>query len=191
MPKSEVIFLLEKMPQVLKPNTFAQFLKLLSLYTDGIMSRFEFMSLVEDIKVSDAADDTLKQLGGIIAAREESRRLHNYSLMKPLSELDIKRFFTEKDHISKSYYKLPVDFPNPICSGRYLLEEKAVCLTLNDEYCSITTGSELFKAKIKQDYEDNLFKVEDAMYAFDHEILRLQSVTTSLERELMQAKDWN
>ena len=127
MPKSEVIFLLEKMPQVLKPNTFAQFLKLLSLYTDGIMSRFEFMSLVEDIKVSDAADDTLKQLGGIIAAREESRRLHNYSLMKPLSELDIKRFFTEKDHISKSYYKLPVDFPSPICSGRYLSEEKAVC----------------------------------------------------------------
>jgi len=29
------------------------------------------------------------------------------------------------------------------------------------------------------------------MYAFDHEILRLQSVATNLERELMQAKDWN
>lgn len=29
------------------------------------------------------------------------------------------------------------------------------------------------------------------MYAFDHEILRLQYVATSLERELMQAKDWN
>jgi len=47
--------------------------------------------------------------------------------MKPLSELDIKRFFTERDHISKSYYKLPEDFPNPICSGRYLPEEETVC----------------------------------------------------------------
>lgn len=29
------------------------------------------------------------------------------------------------------------------------------------------------------------------MYMFDHEILRLQSVTTNLEKELMQAKDWD
>jgi hypothetical protein len=77
------------------------------------------MELVEDLKVSDAADDTFKQLAGIISAREDSRRVNNYFLMRPLSELDTKKFFTEKDHITKSYYRLPVDFPNPICSGRF------------------------------------------------------------------------
>lgn len=95
------------MPSALKPNSFTQFLKLLGLYTDGLVSRFEFMSLIEDIKVSEAADDTFKHLASIIGAREESRRSNNYFLMRPLSELDIKKFFNEKDHISKSYYRLP------------------------------------------------------------------------------------
>lgn len=122
------------------------------------------MELVEDLKVSDAADDTFKQLAGIISAREDSRRVNNYFLMRPLSELDTKKFFTEKDHITKSYYRLPMDFPNPICTGRFSPEDAEACKTLNDYYCSITTGSELFKAKTKQDYEDNLFKNEDAMY---------------------------
>ena len=84
------------------------------------------MDLVEDLKVSDAADDTFKHLHGIISAREESRRINNPH-MRPTSELDIKKFFSEKDHITKSYWKLPVDFPTPICSGRFSPEEAGPC----------------------------------------------------------------
>lgn len=148
LPKSEVTFFLDKIPAALKPNTYPQFLKLLQLYTDGLITKFEFMSLVEDFKVSDAAEDTFKNLASIISAREDDRKTKNF-LMKPLSEIDVKKFFSEKDHITKSYYRLPVDFHNPICTGRYLPEDEEACKTLNDFYCSISGGAELFKNKNK------------------------------------------
>ncbi len=46
--------------------------------------------------------------------------------MKPLSEVDVKQF-DMMDHITPSYYKLPKDFPNPICSGRLHKEEEVAC----------------------------------------------------------------
>jgi histone deacetylase complex regulatory component SIN3 len=66
--------------------------------------------------------------------------------MKPLSEVDVKQFDL-MDHITPSYYKLPEDFPNPICSGRLSKEDFVACSTLNDMICSVTTGSENFKLK--------------------------------------------
>jgi len=103
---------------------------------------------------------------GLISSRETSRRINN-NLMKPLSEVDVKQF-DMMDHITPSYYKLPKYFPNPICSGLLHKEEEAACSTLNDMICSVTTGSENFKLKQKQECEDLLFKNEDAMYVVDH-----------------------
>ena len=51
---------------------------------------------------------------------------------------------------------------------------------MNDIYCSIVTGSENFKFKQKYEYEDNLFKNEDAMYSIDHIILQYQTVLNQL-----------
>lgn len=60
----------------------------MSLYTDGVLSQFDFMALVEDLKQSDAADETLVNLKSLISGRENSRRANN-NLMKPLSEIDL------------------------------------------------------------------------------------------------------
>lgn len=52
--KAEVSFFLEKIPGVLKQgssqHSFTQFIKLFSLYTDGVFSMNEFFSLIEDIR---------------------------------------------------------------------------------------------------------------------------------------------
>jgi len=49
-----VSFFLEKIPGVLKQGSsqqaFTQFIKLFSLYTEGVFSMNEFFSLIEDIR---------------------------------------------------------------------------------------------------------------------------------------------
>ena len=101
----------------------------------------------------------------VLASQRESDRRAGNNLLKPLSEID-QLHFSPSDHVTPSYYKIPYNFPVPICSGR--LEEPAAEQTLCDRYCSITSGSENFKFKQKYEYEDNLFKNEDAMYLVDH-----------------------
>jgi len=83
-----------------------------------------------------------------------------------LSEIDLGQIRPE-DRVSSSYYRIPEDFPIPISSGRF----GDTTQVMNDVYCSIVTGSENFKFKQKYEYEDNLFKNEDAMYSLDHNIL--------------------
>jgi paired amphipathic helix protein Sin3a len=92
-----------------------------------------------------------------------------------LSEIDLGQIRPE-DRVSSSYYRIPEDFPIPISSGKVGLAAEV----MNDIYCSIVTGSENFKFKQKYEYEDNLFKNEDAMYSIDHIILQYQTVLNQL-----------
>ena len=121
--------------------------------------------MFEDIKAQDGlpsnAQDIMNQLQTIISGRESSRRVNN-NLLKPLSEIDMSQLRPE-DKISSSYFRLPDNFPIPVSSGR---DPKQTIM--NDQFCSIVTGSENFKFKQKYEYEDNLFKNEDVMYSLDH-----------------------
>jgi histone deacetylase complex regulatory component SIN3 len=118
-----------------------------------------------------------------MASQRESGRRAGNNLLKPLSEID-QHNFAPGDHVTPSYYKIPSDFPFPVCSGR---QDEPATAALCDRYCSITTGSENFKFKQKYEYEDNLFKNEDAMYVVDHQILRLELVLNHLLKELDHA----
>lgn len=110
--------------------------------------------------------------------------------MRPQSDIEMS-LFKENDKVSSSYYRLPETYPQPVCSGRY---HDANCMPftglLNNEYCGITTGSENFKLKQKQEYEDNLFKNEDAMYHIDHQILQLVSVLCKLQKEVESVSEY-
>jgi hypothetical protein len=61
LAKADVNFFLEKIPTILKPSlnqngsqsTFTAFLKLFSLYTDGILSRPDFFELMNDLRNPD------------------------------------------------------------------------------------------------------------------------------------------
>ncbi len=52
-----------------------------------------------------------------MASQRESGRRAGNNLLKPLSEID-QLHFSPSDHVTPSYYKIPNDFPVPICSGR-------------------------------------------------------------------------
>jgi histone deacetylase complex regulatory component SIN3 len=141
-------------------------LKLIELYTIGVMSLSDLMLLVKDLKCKESecldSDEIFLQLERILGTRERSRRVNNL-LLKPVSEADVSTFKKE-DRISSSYYLLSKDFPIPICTGR--LENNIT--VMNDHYCSVTHGSENFKFKQKYEFEENLFRTEDAIYSYDH-----------------------
>ena len=63
-------------------------------------------------------------------------------------------------------------------------------MTLNDRYCSISSGQEDYRFKTKNQHEDSLFKNEDEMYQTDHRILQLDNIITKLAKELENARVW-
>ena len=159
------------------------------MYVEGIFSQFEFFNLLEDLKKpADAtSDDIIAQLQSMVSQRDNARRQNN-PLLKPLSEIDLAHF-SRVDNVTPSYYRLPDEFPMPLCSGRYT--DAISRANLNDAYCSITHGSENFKFKQKNVHEDLLFKNEDDMYSIDHVILQLQTVVKNLEKEQVHAQEWD
>ncbi len=91
-------------------------------------------------------------------------------LLKPLSDLDTNSL-KKSDNVTPSYYRVPLEFPLPICTGRYGKAQESLTKTLNDRYCSSTIGTENFKFKIRNPNEEALFKNEDDMYEIDHGII--------------------
>ncbi len=58
--KSDVTFFLEKIPLALKNELcYRNFLKLLNLYVEGVITQFELNELVQDMKCSTESDDVL------------------------------------------------------------------------------------------------------------------------------------
>jgi histone deacetylase complex regulatory component SIN3 len=60
---------------------------------------------------------------------------------------------------------------------------------LNDRYCSVTLSQSKFKHK--NVHEDLLFKNEDDMYSYDHVILQLETVVNNLQKEAVNATNWD
>ena len=184
--KSDVTFFLEKIPLALKSELcYRNFLKLLNLYVEGVITQFELNELVQDLKCSSESDDVLAQLQVILSLRNSSRRVNN-NLLKPLSEIDLTAF-SAADHITPNYYRLSDSYPMPVCSGRFLNPiSKSV---LNDRYCSVNLVQSKFKHK--NVHEDLLFKNEDDMYSFDYVILQLETVVNNLQKEAVNAALWD
>ena len=79
---------------------------------------------------------------------------------------------------------MPADFPKPICTGRSRPDIKEICkIVFNDDFSSLPQGSESFKFKAKNQYEDVLFRIEDDMYKLDHEIGNIMTTMKTLEEE--------
>jgi histone deacetylase complex regulatory component SIN3 len=80
---------------------------------------------------------------------------------------------------------MPDDFYRPLCKGRFIYPEiKQLCKEIfNDDYSSLPQGSESFKFKTKNQYEDALFRVEDDIYKVDFEIGNIYKTMKVLEEE--------
>ena len=84
--KNEQNFFWEKIPSVLKED-LDQFVKLFSLYLEGVISMTGFSELVEDMFAKRCEEDMLKTLQNYASLRDHSRREKNM-LLKPLCELE-------------------------------------------------------------------------------------------------------
>ena len=177
LQKSEVNFFLEKIPNLMKNGDASEFFKLLELYLEGIITKYEFYELIEPMIIPNA-EEGMKLMQSLISSRENSRR-NNNPLLTPLSEFKVKK----QDQISEHYDRFPSDYPVPLCSGRSSMSfAKEV---LNDCYFSICVNTANFKSK---DLEANkneslLQKNEEDMYKVDSEILILNLVIDHVKKE--------
>lgn len=163
----------------LKDETyFDDIMKCFYCYVEGVFNLYEFFELVTPL-FDKSNEELLIQMKNMIASRDNSRRHHNL-LCKPFSEFDTSHF----KKISYSYYEIPPDFPKPLCYGRTHPEIAKLCKeAMNDDYSSLPQGSESFKFKTKNQYEDILFKVEDEMYKLDYENCHIFRTMKVLEDE--------
>jgi histone deacetylase complex regulatory component SIN3 len=157
--------------------TYDDIMKCFFCYVEGVFNNTELFSLVTPLFSS---DDLLNQLKAMVMSRDLTRRHHNF-LCKPLSEFETHYF----RKISYSYFEMPKDFPRSLCFGRTADREWAKMFreVFNEDFSSLPQGSENFKFKTKNQYEEVLFRVEDEMYKQDYELGLLHRTMRVLEVE--------
>lgn len=96
----------------MKNGDATEFFKLLELYLEGIVTKYEFYELIEPMIIPNS-EEGWRIMKALISSRENSRR-NNNPLLTPLSEYKVKK----QDQISDHYYRFPSDYPVPLCSGR-------------------------------------------------------------------------
>lgn len=157
-------------------NIYGDFIKCISLLTAEILTKDDVVNVASDLfRDFPGALATFKdyleavgQEGGLGDGANSSSSLKDVDpetlaqfKVRPISEIAAE----SKVFGTKSYRRLPKSFPNMACSGRSKLEE----MTLNDNWVSVTQGSEEYSAKFmrKNSYEDNLYRCEDDRYELD------------------------
>jgi len=90
-------------------------------------------------------------------------------LLKPWNDPDCQTYEKIPD---SSYYKIDESFPIPICTKK--MTDKVYWKHINDSYLSLATGSENFKFKFRNTYEELIYKNEDKIYEQDNWIDNIQ-----------------
>jgi histone deacetylase complex regulatory component SIN3 len=176
LSKTECNFF-EKLRASVEEGTYDDIMKCFFCYVEGVFNNTELFFLVTPLFSS---EDLLNQLKAMVMSRDLTRRHHNF-LCKPLSEFETHYF----RKISYSYFEMPKDFPRSLCFGRTADRDWAKMFkeVFNEDFSSLPQGSENFKFKTKNQYEEVLFRVEDEMYKQDYELGLLHRTMRVLEIE--------
>ena len=157
MPRSEFT-VFEKIFNCLPVEEFEIWIKLFQLYLEGVICQEELFLLSEDIfPPQKVPEELFLQFKALVKNRDVSRRM-NSLLCKATSDLD----YGKMVKYSHSYYFWE-KFPVSLCQGRDTLCRSV----LNDRFISLPQGSDMFKFKIKNQYEDILYQLEDTMTHHD------------------------
>ncbi|DBA68064.1 TPA: hypothetical protein ACH3X2_014084 [Trebouxia sp. C0005] len=163
---------------------YQDFLKCLSLFSEDIISKHELLNLIVDSlsrhpDLQDGFQDFVNRCEGAefedsVLAQQGKMSLRDLQKMrqsagnqyatKPASELAMDNR-DAWERCTKSYARLPDAYPRLKCSGRDDLGRSV----LNDEWVSVTTGSEDYSFKLmrKNQYEEALFRAEDDRFELD------------------------
>ncbi|CDW73125.1 paired amphipathic helix protein sin3a-like [Stylonychia lemnae] len=178
LPKTEYSFFENLRKSIKDESFFDDIMKCFFCYIEGIFNQSELFDLISPL-FDKSNEDLLHLFRTIVASRDNTRRHHNL-LCKPFSEFDTSHF----KKLSYSYFEMPPEFPKPLCQGRSKPDIRALCKEVfNEEFSSLPQGSESFKFKTKNQYEDALFKVEDDIYKIDFDIGNIYKTMKVLEEE--------
>ncbi|KAK4783135.1 hypothetical protein SAY86_007509 [Trapa natans] len=187
-------------------DDYQAFLKLLNIYSHGIIKRNDLQNLVNDLlgKHSDLMYEfnefleRCENIDGFLAGVMSKKSLSHDSPLHKLSkdehkhEADGKKEKIRSEYLLKSiqeldlsdcqrcspsYRLLPVDYPIPSASERSELGAQV----LNDHWVSVTSGSEdySFNHMRRNQYEDSLFRCEDDRFELD---MLMESVSSTAKR---------
>lgn len=175
-----------------KAHLYNEFVKCLSLASQGIVTQEELLTLTAEILHN--SPDAQKAFVTYLEATgdcEEGDSGGDGSSLKPGGDppIDPERleYFKSKpmsevasesgyDAIF-SYRRMPKDFPKCTHTGRSSMERRV----LNDTWVNVTTGSEDYAFVRKNTSEDNLFRAEDDRYELDMVISANQATILKLE----------
>jgi paired amphipathic helix protein Sin3a len=179
LSKTEYSFFDNLSRAIRNESCFDDIMKCFYCYIEGVFNQNELFDLIQPL-FDKPTDDLYQTFKAIVASRDNSRRHHNL-LCKPFSEFETHLF----KKVSYSFFLMPDDFYRPLCRGRFVYPEiRQLCKEIfNEDYSSLPQGSESFKFKTKNQFEDALFKVEDDMYRIDFEIGNLMKTMQVLNDE--------
>lgn len=140
------------------------FCKILYLYFEGVFSLTEFMVLYEDKYASRLKQEIKDEIEKLIPTRDQNRRALS-NILKPWNDTENQTFEKIPD---SSYYKIEEGFPIPTCTRKMMFD--VYLSNINDQYLSLATGSENFKFKFRNTYEELIYKTEDKIYELDSQI---------------------
>jgi paired amphipathic helix protein Sin3a len=182
--------------QLASRTLWEEFLKALSLYSSGVVTGREVVTLLGHLlgrshveilsQLCEMMNVPMPDMPDSSSSSDESE--DEPWMWLPMSEMDL----TQSSMCTPSYRTIPPDYPPPVCTGRTQDEREM----LNDKWVSVPTGSEedcYFKNMRKNIYEEALFKCEDEQYELDvvistntATIRRLQAVLDLLEAHKQQ-----
>lgn len=141
------------------PNSYADFLKCLSLYVQDVLTANELTTVLEDMMCGPGVKEVYEEFKVFLGFRLDTGNKYKSNI--PMSEID----FSSSQTSGVSYRSLPKDYPLPQCSGRTELCDSV----LNDEWVSVPSGSEDYSYTHyrKNQYEESLFKCEDDRFELD------------------------
>jgi paired amphipathic helix protein Sin3a len=187
----EVAFFEKVRARVRNQAAYEDFLKCLNLFAEDVISKAELVALAADVIGShrDLAaglneflmrcelgpEDPYARAYPGRADRSRHATLQQKYISLPISELDVATW----ERTTPSYVALPANYPRLKVAGRDALGASV----LNDEWVSVTSGSEDFNFKHfrKNQYEDFLFLAEDDHFELDVVLDQCSSAVAALK----------
>ena len=162
-------------------NEWLDFMKLLMLYMEGVISIHDMFTLFDYKFGSRLKADMMNEISALLPTRDHNRRLGS-DILRPWNDLENQQFHKI---YGSSYFKLNPNFPLPICSEKLNPQNDGFYKQfLNEKYLSLSMGSENFKFKMRNANEDLIFRNEDDMYRLDTQIEMFERCLVIMQEEI-------
>ena len=159
------------------PTAYSDFLKVLNLFSNQILSTAEVVKVVRSIFGSHR--DLITWFESFVDYKEKGAKLRR---VRSIANLDSDEYidYSQLKRHGPSYRALPTSYVRPSCSGR----DDMCSSVLNDTWVASAAADSddfIFKSSQKNEYEERLFQCEEERYELDMVIEHNASAIRALE----------